>query len=104
MSASAPEPGDPTIVSLRVHRIDRIVQLRGSFERDPFKTFIEELEEGEIVLESDEELTLSLPTGSRDTSRLLEHAASMDQVSEVSIRPPSLERLFIRLTGRELRE
>jgi len=35
VSASAPEPGDPTIVSLRVHRIDRIVQLRGSFERFP---------------------------------------------------------------------
>jgi hypothetical protein len=31
-------------------------------------------------------------------------AASLEQVSEVAIKPPSLESLFIRLTGRELRE
>jgi hypothetical protein len=35
MSASTPERGDPTAVSLRVRRIERIDQLRGSFERFP---------------------------------------------------------------------
>jgi hypothetical protein len=35
VSASAPESGDPTAISPRVRRIDRIVQLRGSFERFP---------------------------------------------------------------------
>jgi hypothetical protein len=81
-----------------------LFSLRGRFQRAPFKTFVDGLDDGEVVLESDDEVTLSLPSGSRDTSRLLEHAASMEHVTEVSIRPPSLESLFIRLTGRELRE
>jgi hypothetical protein len=45
-----------------------------------------------------------MPSASVHATRLLEMAASLENVREVSVRPPSLESLFIRLTGKELRE
>ena len=58
----------------------------------------------EIMLDSPEEVVVAAPSGAGLSGRLLEVAASLGDVREVTIKPPSLESLFIRLTGRELRE
>jgi len=82
----------------------QLFSLRGGFDRAPLVEFVESLEGGRIVLDEDEELTVSLPSDSKHASSLLERAATIEYVKEVAIRPPSLESLFINLTGRDLRE
>jgi len=47
---------------------------------------------------------VAAPSGAGLSGRLLEVAAALGDVREVTIKPPSLESLFIRLTGRDLRE
>jgi ABC-2 type transport system ATP-binding protein len=94
-----------TLAELRAAVEDvQLFSLRGSFDREPLVELVESLDGGRMVLDEDEELTVSLPSGSAHTSTLLEKAAAMEYVKEVAIRPPSLESLFISLTGRDLRE
>jgi ABC-2 type transport system ATP-binding protein len=82
----------------------QLFSLRGRFDRKPLLGFVQSLDGGRIVLDEEEELTISLPSASAHASALLEKAAAMEHVKEVAIRPPSLESLFISLTGRDLRE
>jgi len=94
-----------TLIELRAEVEDeQIFALRGMFDQAPLVEFVSGDASGRIVAQSDEELVVSLPSGSVHATRLLEQAAALDHVKEVAIRPPSLESLFIRLTGRELRE
>ncbi|HEX5132434.1 MAG TPA: ABC transporter ATP-binding protein [Candidatus Krumholzibacteria bacterium] len=94
-----------TLGDLRAEVSDvQLFSLRGGFERAKLRAMVESLAGAEILLDDPNEVVIAVPTGSGQASRLIEVAASLDQVSEVAIKPPSLESLFIRLTGRELRE
>ena len=82
----------------------QIIRLRGPFDRAPLAAFVEDIDGGSVMPGDAEEMVVTLPSASVHATRLLEMAATLDNVREVSVRPPSLESLFIRLTGKELRE
>ncbi|HXV13333.1 MAG TPA: ABC transporter ATP-binding protein [Candidatus Krumholzibacteria bacterium] len=94
-----------TLAELRAEVEDvQLFSLRGGFARERLREAVARLAGAEIVLDDANEVVVAVPTGSGLTARLIETAASLDLVQEVAIKPPSLESLFIRLTGRELRE
>jgi ABC-2 type transport system ATP-binding protein len=94
-----------TLESLRAEVSDvQLFSLRGTFDRSRLRSVVATLAGAEILLDEADEAVVSVPSGSAHASRLIELAASLEQVNEVAIKPPSLESLFIRLTGRELRE
>jgi ABC-2 type transport system ATP-binding protein len=82
----------------------QLFSLRGGFAREALRSSLARVNGAEIVLDSADEVVVAAPSGAAQSARLLEVAASLDNVREVTIKPPSLESLFIRLTGRELRE
>ncbi len=82
----------------------QIIRLRGTFDRAPLAAFVEQIDGGKVMPGDAEEMVVAMPSASVHATRLLEMAASLENVREVSVRPPSLESLFIRLTGKELRE
>jgi ABC-2 type transport system ATP-binding protein len=82
----------------------QIIRLRGPFDREPLAAFVEGIDGGSVMPGDEEEMVVAQPSASAHATRLLEMAASLENVREVSVRPPSLESLFIRLTGKELRE
>jgi hypothetical protein len=53
---------------------------------------------------SGDELLFSVRSAERELSRLIAMAGAIGEVREVAIKQPSLESLFIKLTGRALRE
>ncbi len=94
-----------TLAELRAEVEDvQLFSLRGDFSRERLRDAVASLAGAEIVLDDANEVVVAVPTGSGLTARLIETAASLDLVHEIAIKPPSLESLFIRLTGRELRE
>jgi ABC-2 type transport system ATP-binding protein len=94
-----------TLRELRAEIEDvQIIHLRGAFDRAPLAAFVEGVEGGDLIQSDDEEMTVSLPSTSDHATGLLEVAATLENVREVSVRPPSLESLFIRLTGKEIRD
>jgi len=94
-----------TLNELRAEIEDvQIIHLRGGFDRAPLRSFVDGIEGGSVLLGDNEEMVVTLPSKSGYATRLLELAASLEQVREVSVRPPSLESLFIRLTGKEIRD
>jgi ABC-2 type transport system ATP-binding protein len=82
----------------------QLFSLRGGFAREKLKAALANVGGAEIMLDSPEEVVVAAPSGAGLSGRLLDVAASLGDVREVTIKPPSLESLFIRLTGRELRE
>lgn len=83
----------------------QIFSLRGRIDRAAMAEFVASLSGVDVVNEGDGEIVLSLSShASGDASRLLETAAAIENITEVAIKPPSLESLFIRLTGRNTRE
>jgi ABC-2 type transport system ATP-binding protein len=82
----------------------QLFSLRGDFAHEGLLTALASIPGAEIVLDAPGEVVVATPAGAGLSSRLLETAASLRDVREVTIKPPSLESLFIRLTGRELRE
>jgi len=94
-----------TLAALRAEVEDvQLFSLRGGFSRDRVRQVVASMSGAEIILDDENEVLVAVPSGSGQTIRLIETAASLDLVQEVAIKPPSLESLFIRLTGRELRE
>ena len=94
-----------TLHELRTEIEDvQLFNLRGLFDRKPLLEFVRSVPKGRVLLESEEEMVISLSSESSYSTRLLELSASLEHVKEVAIRPPSLESLFITLTGREIRE
>ncbi len=94
-----------TLAALRAEVEDvQLFSLRGGFARTNLRTAVAAMSGAEIVLDDENEVVIAVPTGAAQTARLIEMTASLDAVQEVAIKPPSLESLFIRLTGRELRE
>jgi ABC-2 type transport system ATP-binding protein len=82
----------------------QLFSLRGGFDREKLKVALRSVNSAEIMLDSPEEVVVAAPSGAGLSGRLLELAAALGDVREVTIKPPSLESLFIRLTGRDLRE
>ena len=94
-----------SLLELRAEVEDvQLFSLRGGFAREPLRAAVATMAGAEIVLDDEHEVVVAVPTGAGQTTRLIETAATLDNVQEVAIKPPSLESLFIRLTGRELRE
>jgi len=94
-----------TLAELRAEVEDvQLFSLRGGFARERLRQAVAALPGAEIVLDDEHEVVIAVPTGAGQTARLIKTAASLELVQEVAIKPPSLESLFIRLTGRELRE
>lgn len=94
-----------TLAELRAEVEDvQLFSLRGGFSRERVREAVASLAGAQIVLDDEHEVVVAVPTGSGQTARLIETAATLELVQEVAIKPPSLESLFIRLTGRELRE
>jgi ABC-2 type transport system ATP-binding protein len=81
-----------------------IIAVRGVFAADAVTREIAAHPEYELIKVSDAELLLTVQHAEQQLAGLLAIAASLGTVREVAIRQPSLESLFIKLTGRELRE
>jgi ABC-2 type transport system ATP-binding protein len=82
----------------------QLFSLRGQFDRTPITELVDSLEGGRVIFDGEDELVVSLPSDSPDSQKMLKVSASLAHVREVAIKPPSLESLFIQLTGREIRE
>jgi len=97
-----------TLAELRHAAGEReIVALRGTFQPDTVAAALGgALDRGELALIKADvgELLFSLESAERQLPELLARAATLGQVREVAVKQPSLENLFIKLTGRELRE
>jgi ABC-2 type transport system ATP-binding protein len=81
-----------------------LVTLRGRFDGAQVRRFASSLPGAELLSLKDEELVLAVQHGSDVVGRLLHGLGELGETREVNIRQPSLENLFIKLTGRELRE
>jgi ABC-2 type transport system ATP-binding protein len=81
-----------------------LVTLRGRFDTALARRFTSDLEGAEKLTIKEDEVVLSLPHGSDAIGRLLRGLGQLGETREVNIRQPSLENLFIKLTGQELRE
>jgi ABC-2 type transport system ATP-binding protein len=96
-----------TLAELRRAAGEReIVALRGSFQPDAITAGLGAGLGSEITLIKADagELLFSLERAERQLPELLAKAAALGQVREVAVKQPSLENLFIKLTGRELRD
>jgi ABC-2 type transport system ATP-binding protein len=81
-----------------------LVTLRGRFDGAVVRRFTSDLDGAELLSVKEDELVLAVHHGSDAVGRLLRGLSELGDTREVNIRQPSLENLFIKLTGRELRE
>jgi ABC-2 type transport system ATP-binding protein len=81
-----------------------IVALRGTFRPDSVPAKLGALHDVELIKVAEDELLFSLLSAEQQLSAILGTISALGEVREVAIRQPSLENLFIKLTGRELRE
>jgi ABC-2 type transport system ATP-binding protein len=81
-----------------------IVVLRGSFEPDRAAAALSAIPEVQVIKSGEAELLLTLDSAERQLSSLLKTAGELGEVREVAVKQPSLENLFIKMTGRELRD
>ncbi|MGH7565742.1 MAG: ATP-binding cassette domain-containing protein, partial [Gemmatimonadota bacterium] len=82
-----------------------LVRLSGTFDPDAVRRAGESLEDVEVVAAGGDQVALAVPGASRRLPELLAAvAATGAEVRETTVTRPSLESLFIRLTGKELRE
>jgi len=81
-----------------------IVVLRGTFEPDRAAAALAAVSEVQVIKAGETELLLTLDSAERQLSTLLKTAGELGEVREVAVKQPSLENLFIKMTGRELRE
>jgi ABC-2 type transport system ATP-binding protein len=81
-----------------------LVHLRGRFDPVAARALIETLDDSETISVKDDEIVLGVRHGGDAFGRLVRGLASVGEAHEINIRQPSLESLFIKLTGRELRE
>jgi ABC-2 type transport system ATP-binding protein len=81
-----------------------IIALRGTFAPDVVTREMQKHPEFEVLKVTDVELLLTVQRAEQHVAALLAAASALGTVREVAIRQPSLENLFIKLTGRELRE
>jgi len=97
---------DGTIASLMESLGEgEVVALGGSFTADAIRTALESRQEIRVLSAEDGRALLSVALPGPEVFRLLDGLlGSMPAVEEISIRKPSLQSLFIKLTGREIRD
>lgn len=94
-----------TVAELRRAAGEReIVALRGTFSTEAAPAALTSLTDVHLIKASESELLFSLPSAERELPALVAIGSTLGQVREVAMKQPSLENLFIKLTGRELRE
>jgi ABC-2 type transport system ATP-binding protein len=94
-----------TLQRLRAEIEDvQTVTLRGTFNRRPVVDAVESIDGAEVLHDADDEMVLTFPSTSQRINEFLERVYASEHLREVTIKPPSLESLFIRLTGKEMRE
>jgi len=94
-----------TLAELRASVQDvQLLSLRGGFDRASLSALVGTIDGARVLHEDEHGVTVSLPSRTSELASILERAASLERVAEVSVKPPSLESLFISLTGRALRE
>jgi ABC-2 type transport system ATP-binding protein len=81
-----------------------IIALRGEFRAEAVPAAIGERADIQLIKGGSDELLFSVTSAERELSGLMAIAAAFGTVREVAIKQPSLENLFIKLTGRALRE
>jgi ABC-2 type transport system ATP-binding protein len=82
-----------------------VVRLTGRFDRARVAEALPALGDVELVQVEEDRLTVAVPEGSRRLPSILAAvAAAGGEVRETVLAQPSLESLFIKLTGAELRE
>ena len=95
-----------TLEELRGEMGERdLVRLTGIFEPDLVRKTAATLSEVDVVAAGTDQVTLAVPGASRRLPEILAAVtATGAEVRETTVTRPSLESLFIRLTGKELRE
>ena len=94
-----------TLAELRTAAGEReIVALRGTFKSDAIPAALGLGAEIQLLKSGPDELLFTVTSAERSLSGLLATAGSFGEVREVAVKQPSLENLFIKLTGRELRD
>ena len=95
-----------TLPELRAMMGERdILRLAGRFEPGPVADKLSRLDGVEIVTAEEDGITLAVPNASGKLSPIFQAlAASGSEIRETTLTQPSLESLFIKLTGKELRE
>ena len=81
-----------------------LVTARGIFDGAAVRVLASRLQGAEILSLKENELVLACAQGNEIFGQLVRILAESGEVHEINIRQPSLENLFIKLTGRELRE
>jgi len=81
-----------------------LVTITGRFDVAAVRTLVSALENAEILSLQEDEMALALRHGGDTFGRLVRGLTECGEAREINIRQPSLENLFIKLTGRELRE
>jgi len=82
-----------------------VLRLSGSFDPDPIREVIKQLDKTEIVSVDQNNLILTVKDGSRKLPTLFELLNRTGaEIRDTTLTQPSLESLFIKLTGKELRE
>lgn len=94
-----------TLLELRRAAGEReIAALRGTFRAGEVAAAFVRSPDVQIIKADEHEILLSLASAERQLSAVLAAAGGLGEVREVAVKQPSLENLFIKLTGRELRE
>ncbi len=94
-----------TLAELRHAAGEReIVALRGLFRTESALAAVRDMPAVEVIKAEEHELLLSLECAQRQLPALLAAVNPLGEVREVAVKQPSLENLFIKLTGRELRD
>lgn len=83
-----------------------IVIVKGNFTIELLQNKLNELAlHGTEILSFKEGIaSIALPPGQQNITLLFKNLSAMSEIKEFNIKQPSLETLFIKLTGRELRE
>jgi ABC-2 type transport system ATP-binding protein len=95
-----------TLSELRAAMGERdLLRLQGTFDPDSARSTLKDLDDTEIVNVDETAVTVALESGSRRLPGVLAAlGATGAEVRETTLTQPSLETLFIKLTGKELRE
>ena len=82
-----------------------LVRLAGTLDATAVREAVRSLDGVEVVAAGEDQVTLAVPEASRRLPEILTTVAGTGAVvRETTVTRPSLESLFIRLTGKELRE
>jgi ABC-2 type transport system ATP-binding protein len=81
-----------------------IIALRGEFRAEAVPAVLGPQADIQLIKGDSNELLFSVTSAERALSSLMAMAVAFGTVREVAIKQPSLENLFIKLTGRALRE